>query len=90
MDEKDSQIDAMIALEVEDEVLVQRLLERGKTSGRKDDANEDVIRNRIKVYYNETAILKDYYQKKDKYHGINGVGSINEITERLSKAIDKL
>ena len=90
MDDKDSQIDAMIALEVEDEVLVQRLLERGKTSGRKDDANEDVIRNRIKVYYNETAILKDYYQKKDKYHGINGVGSINEITERLSKAIDKL
>lgn len=90
MDEKNSQIDAMIALEVDDEVLVQRLLERGKTSGRKDDANEDVIRNRIKVYYDETAILKDYYLKQDKYHGINGVGSIEDITARLSEAIDTL
>jgi len=90
MDEKNSQIDAMIALEVDDEVLVKRLLERGKTSGRKDDANEDVIRNRIKVYYNETAILKDFYKKQNKYHGINGVGNITEITQRLSKAIDTL
>lgn len=90
MQEKNSQIDAMIALEVEDEILVQRLLERGKTSGRKDDANEEVIRNRIKVYYKETAILKEYYKKQDKYQGINGVGSVAEITERLSKTIDKL
>ena len=90
MDEKNSQIDAMIALEVDDEVLVQRLLERGKTSGRKDDANEEVIRNRIKVYYNETAILKEYYKKQGKYYGIDGVGSIDDITQRLSNAIDKL
>ena len=52
MESKDSDISAMIALEVDDEVLVQRLLERGKTSGRPDDADEGVIRNRIKVYYN--------------------------------------
>jgi len=90
MDSKDSQINAMIALEVDDEVLVQRLLERGKTSGRKDDANEDIIRNRIKVYYNETAILKDYYTVQDKYFGVNGVGSIEDITKRLSAIIDKL
>lgn len=90
MDSKDSQINAMIALEVDDEVLVKRLLERGKTSGRKDDANEDVIRNRIKVYYNETAILKDYYTAQDKYFGVDGVGSIEDITQRLSAVINSL
>lgn len=90
MDDKDSQIDAMVALEVDDEVLVKRLLERGKTSGRADDADESIIRNRIKVYYNETAILKNYYQKQDKYYGVDGEGSIEEITERLSKVIDKI
>src|SRR5690554_852175 len=90
MDDKDSQIDAMVALEVDDEVLVKRLLNRGKTSGRADDADEKIIRNRIKVYYDETAILKDYYQTKNKYYGVNGVGTIEEITERLSKVIDNL
>ncbi len=90
MDEKDSQIDAMVALEVDDEVLVKRLLERGKVSGRADDANEDVIRERIAEYYRKTDILKKYYQKQDKYYGVYGVGSIEEITERLSEVIDKL
>jgi len=90
MDSKDSQINAMIALEVEDEVLVKRLLERGKTSGRSDDADEGIIRNRIKEYYNKTAILKDYYSAQDKYYGVDGVGSIDEITERLSAVINKL
>lgn len=90
MDDKDSGIDAMIALEVDDEVLVERLLNRGKTSGRTDDADENIIRNRIKVYYNETAVLKEYYQKKNKYYGVEGVGSIEEITERLSAVIDQL
>ncbi|MBT0607461.1 adenylate kinase [Aequorivita echinoideorum] len=90
MDDKDSQIDAMVALEVDDEILVKRLLERGKTSGRPDDADENVIRNRIKVYYAETAILKNYYKKMDMYYGIDGVGSIEDITERLSQVIDKI
>ncbi|WP_431136305.1 adenylate kinase [Psychroserpens mesophilus] len=90
MDSKDSQINAMIALEVDDEVLVGRLLERGKTSGRKDDANETVIRNRITEYYKKTAVLKDYYSAQDKYFGVDGVGSISEITERLNKVIDNL
>lgn len=90
MKSKNSQINAMVALEVRDEVLVERLLERGKTSGRKDDANEDVIRNRIKVYYNETEVLKEFYKKEDKYYGVDGVGSISEITDRISKVIDSL
>ena len=87
---KNTEVSAMVALEVEDEVLVQRLLERGKTSGRADDADEAVIRNRIKVYYDETAILKGYYEKQNKYFGVDGVGSIAEITERLSAVIDGL
>jgi len=85
---KQTSVTAMVALEVADEILVERLLERGKTSGRADDADEEVIRNRIKVYYTETAILKDYYEKQNKYYGINGVGSIPEITERISTVLN--
>jgi adenylate kinase len=90
MNSKDSQINAMIALEVDDEILVGRLLERGKVSGRPDDSNESVIRNRIKEYYNKTAILKDFYAAQDKYFGVDGVGSIEEITLRLNDVIDNL
>ncbi|MGJ8549699.1 adenylate kinase [Winogradskyella wichelsiae] len=90
MENKDSQINAMVALEVDDEVLVQRLLKRGETSGRADDADEGIIRNRIKEYYKKTAILKDYYAEQNKYYGVDGVGSIEDITVRLSAAIDKL
>jgi len=90
MESKDSQINAMVALEVEDEVLVERLLERGKTSGRSDDADENIIRNRIREYYDKTAILKDFYSSQNKYYGVDGVGSISEITERLSHVIDEL
>ncbi|MCW9036791.1 adenylate kinase [Altibacter sp.] len=90
MDDMNSQINAMVALEVDDEILVGRLLERGKVSGRADDANEAVIRERIAEYYRKTDILKEYYQNQNKYHGVDGVGSIEDITERLSKVIDKL
>jgi len=90
MQRKDSQINAMIALEVDDEVLVQRLLDRGKTSGRVDDADESIIRNRIKEYYTKTAILKNYYTAQDKYYGVDGIGSIEDITIRLSAVIDSM
>ena len=90
LESKGTAVSAMVALEVDDEVLVQRLLERGKTSGRPDDSNEEVIRKRIRVYYEETAILKSFYEAKDKYFGVDGVGSIEEITQRLSAVIDQL
>jgi len=90
MEDKDSNINAMIALEVDDEVLVGRLLERGKTSGRADDADESIIRNRIAEYYNKTAVLKNYYSAQNKYFGVDGVGSIKEIAGRLNKVIDTL
>jgi len=90
IDSKGMDISAMLALEVEDKVLVERLLLIGNDSGRADDADESIIRNRIKEYYNKTAILKDYYGAKNKYFGANGVGSIEEISERLYEIIDSL
>ena len=90
MEEKSSQINAMVALEVDDEILVGRLLERGKTSGRSDDADEAIIRERVAEYYRKTDILKDFYKGKDRYFGVNGVGTIQEITARLSEVFDRL
>tara|TARA_B100002019_G_C21183011_1_gene554713 strand:+ start:40 stop:612 length:573 start_codon:yes stop_codon:yes gene_type:complete len=85
-----SSISAMIALEVADKVLIERLLERGKKSGRADDSNKSIIENRIKEYYSKTAILKTFYQNKNCYFGIDGVGKIDEITERIVKVINEL
>ena len=87
---KNSRVDAMIALDVDDEVLVKRLLDRGKTSGRKDDANEEVVRNRIAIYYNETEILKRHYKELDRFYGVDGQGQVDEVTLRLCQVIDKL
>ena len=88
--DKNATINGMIALEVEEDVLVGRLLERGKVSGRADDQDESKIRNRFNEYNTKTAIVKDYYDKQDKYYGINGVGSIDNITGLISNVIDKL
>lgn len=90
MASKDMNISAMLALEVEDEVLVQRLLLRGKDSGRADDADESIIRNRISEYYDKTAILKDFYSAQNKYFGVDGIGTIEEIAERLYSVVDTL
>lgn len=86
----DTGVAALIALDVDDDEIVGRLLERGKTSGRKDDANEEVIRNRIDVYKKETSPVYDFYAQFDKSMKINGIGSIDEIFGRLCEAIDKL
>src|SRR5690606_154120 len=88
--EKWTGIAAMIAVEVDDKILIERLLKRGESSGRADDADESIIKNRIKVYYDETEILKKYYQQRGKYYGINGVGEVEEITERISTVVDQL
>lgn len=82
-------ISTCLSLQVPDEELVKRLLERGKTSGRADDANEDVIRNRLAVYMRETNPLKEYYAAQNKLEEIHGVGTIDEIFGRLCEAIDK-
>ena len=90
LQKKGEAINGMIALEVPEDLLVARLLERGKTSGRSDDQDEEKIRNRFNEYNTKTAVLKDYYQNQGKYYGIDGVGDIAAITERLSEVIDTL
>jgi adenylate kinase len=90
LESKDMQVDATIALEADDDILVARLLERGKESGRTDDQDESKIRNRFDEYNQKTAPLKDYYSKQDKFHSVNGIGDITEITDRLAKVIDNL
>ena len=87
---KNEAITATLALEADDEILVQRILERGKTSGRVDDQDEEKIRNRYQEYNEKTAPLMEYYQNQGKFHAVNGIGTIQEITERLSKVIDNL
>lgn len=90
LESKDMQVDATIALEADDDILVARLLERGKESGRSDDQDESKIRNRFDEYNEKTAPLKDYYSKQGKFHSVNGIGDITEITGRLAKVIDGL
>ena len=87
---RNEEITATIALEADDEILVKRLLDRGITSGRPDDQDEEKIRNRYQEYNEKTAPLMDYYKNQGKFHAVNGIGSITEITERLSKVIDCL
>ena len=84
------QIDICLSLVVEDEILEKRLLERGKTSGRSDDADENIIRNRIKEYYTKTAEVAELYKKQGKYVEVNGVGEIAEIAEKLYTEVEKI
>ncbi len=90
MKEWNSKVDVMLSLEVPEEELVARLLLRGKESGRADDASEEVIRNRIRIYNEQTAVVADYYAKQGKHIAIDGTGTIEEIFERLCKEVDAL
>ncbi len=90
LSELGSSITALAALEVPEDELRIRLAERAKSSGRSDDANPEVIQKRIDVYNYETRPVMEHYKGQNKYSGVNGVGKIHEITERLIAAIDKL
>ena len=86
---RDLKVDVMIYMEVPTEELVQRILLRGKSSGRADDANEEVIRNRIQIYNEQTAIVADYYSAQGKYEAVNGVGTLDEVFDRICAVIEK-
>jgi adenylate kinase len=88
--EEGNEVSVLLMLDVPDEELVKRLLSRGKESGRADDVDEGIIRNRIEVYKNETTPVFDYYAEKGKAVKIQGVGSIEEIFLRLCDQIDGL
>lgn len=90
MNQNGTPVSMMLSLEVPDSELIERLLLRGKASGRADDSNAEVIQNRIDVYKAQTAVVADFYKKQSKFCAISGVGTIDEIFDRLSKEIDKL
>ena len=90
LESKGMRIHGTLALEADDEILIKRLVERGKVSGRTDDQDEEKIRNRFTEYNEKTAPLITFYQTQGKYHTINGIGTIEEITTRLSETINKL
>lgn len=90
MERQGTNIDGMLALQVPEEELVKRLIERGKTSGRSDDTDENVIRSRIQEYEEKTASLADYYEQQGKFYPIEGVGEIDEIFDRIKQVMDQL
>lgn len=86
--EEGTAIHALLALKVADEEIIQRIKLRGTTSGRSDDSDESIIRNRINVYKSETTPVFDYYSQQDKSHSVNGIGTIEEIFDRLCTVIE--
>lgn len=88
-EELNDEIDICLSLVVEDSILVERLLKRGEISGRSDDSNVEIIQNRIKEYYTKTAEVAELYKQQGKYVEINGVGGINEISEKLFAEVQK-
>lgn len=90
LNEKGIEFVGTVGLEANDDILVARILERGKTSGRADDQDEEKIRNRYAEYNEKTAPLIEHYTAKNKYMAVNGIGTIEEITNRLSAVIDAI
>lgn len=89
-EELNDNIDICLSLIVEDKILVERLLKRGETSGRTDDGNVEIIENRIKEYYAKTAEVAELYKQQGKYVEVNGVGEINDISEKLFAEVEKI
>ncbi len=83
-------VDAMLSLEVPDKVLIQRISLRALDSGRDDDADIAIIQNRLEVYKRQTAIVASYYASQQKHHPINGLGSVDDVFNRLCGQIDAL
>ena len=87
--EYNTQISTMVALVVDDEELIRRLLKRGETSGRPDDQNEELIRRRVTEYNSKTRPVAEYYGQQEKYVVINGTGDIETIFETICSEIHK-
>ena len=89
MDDNGTPITLMLSLEVDENELLQRLIGRGKDSGRPDDQDPEKIKNRFAVYHKETAPVAHYYDDQGKLNTIHGVGGIEAIFNKLSETIDK-
>lgn len=90
LNENGTPISGMLSLEVDKQELIDRLLSRGKVSGRADDQNQSVIENRINVYNEKTLPLIKYYKPQGKHFGINGMGTIEDIAGRLQGVVEKI
>lgn len=91
LEERSIDIAGVVALDVDEEELVQRILERGKISGRADDQDSAVIQNRIRVYHEKTAPVKDFYIKQGKVKDVNGTGcQIHEVFEKISNVLESI
>jgi adenylate kinase len=90
LNENQTPISGMLSLEVEEQELTDRLMKRGMISGRPDDQDLNIIKNRIQVYHQKTAPLADYYSKQGKHFSINGMGEIPQIADRLKETVGKL
>ncbi|MCD8103050.1 MAG: adenylate kinase [Alistipes sp.] len=82
-------VDFMLSLEVPEDVLAERLLLRGRDSGRADDSDEQVIRNRIRIYHEVTEVVARYYDAQNKYVAVDGTGTVGEIEARICAVVDK-
>lgn len=89
LSESNQSMNGLFALTVDDQEIVKRILSRGATSGRADDLDEEIIKNRIEVYKENTLEVYDYYNKQKKAVSIEGLGSIEQIAERLQTAVSK-
>lgn len=89
LNEMGTDVFKLLALEVSDQEIINRITKRGETSGRADDLDKETIKHRIEIYKNSTKPVYDYYDKKDKSLSIDGMGSIEEIHQRLADSIEK-
>jgi adenylate kinase len=89
LNSKNMSISMTIALEVDENLLIDRLINRGKDSGRTDDQDKSKIQNRFDEYNKKTAPLIDYYKSQNKFFEIDGIGEINDISNRIFDVIDK-
>lgn len=88
--EQGLRVELMIDIDVDEEELVQRILLRGKDSGRADDASEEVIRQRLSVYHRQTAVVADYYCHRGKYRAVDGHGTVEEVFQRIAALLRPL
>ena len=90
LDKRQGYVNLVIELKVDEEVLVQRLLKRGKSSGRLDDSGRDVIVKRLRIYDNLTAPIAEYYKTLNLYFTVDGMGTLSEVSERIASLVEKV
>ncbi len=83
------EVTATVSIMIPDEMIMERIKGRALKEGRADDASEDIINNRIVTYHDQTEPLIEYYRKEDKYNEINGIGTIEEVRDRIFSVMDK-